>query len=75
MTGLSLGPLIKPRNIHDDLAVRRQFHMRAIHGPRCGPFEIHAFAVVTAAVAGTLEFVFAGFPIGRATRDACSARK
>src|ERR1700676_1754113 len=42
--------------------------MRAIHGARRGALEVNAFAVVAAAVAGTLEFVFAGFPVGRAAQ-------
>ena len=68
MTRLPLGPLIQPRYIHDDLPVGREFHVRAIHRTRRRPFEVHAFAVVAASVARTLEFVFAGFPIRRATQ-------
>src|SRR5260370_24262254 len=69
---LSLGPLIKPGGIHDDLAIGSQFYMRAIHGPRRRPFEVDTFAVVAAAVARALELVFAGFPIGR-TAQMCAA--
>src|SRR5258708_365132 len=42
--------------------------MRAIHGPRRGPFEVDTFAVVAAAVARALELVLAGFPIGCAAQ-------
>src|SRR5260370_7404729 len=69
---LSLGPVIKPGGIHDDLAIGSQFYMRAIHGPRRRPFEVDTFAVVAAAVARALELVFAGFPIGR-TAQMCAA--
>ena len=68
MAGLPLGPLKEPGNIHDDLPVGRQFHVRAVHRTRRGPFEVNAFTVVAAAVAGALEFVLAGFPVGRATQ-------
>src|SRR5712692_5662217 len=66
MAELSLGPLKEPRSVYDDLAVGRQFDVRAIHRPRRRAFKIHAFTVVAAAVARALEFVFAGFPVGRA---------
>ena len=64
LAGLSLRPLIEPRNIHHDLSVRRQFHIGAIHGTRCRSLKVDAFAVVATAVAGTLEFVLAGFQSG-----------
>src|ERR1700730_5480783 len=66
MTGLAFGPLIEARSVDDDLAVGRQRHVRTIHRARRGALEIYAFAVVAAAVAGALEFVFAGFPVRRA---------
>src|SRR5205807_4376174 len=66
VAGLSLGPLIEPGGVHNNLAVWRQLHVRAIHGARRGPFKVDPFAVVAAAVAGALELVFAGFPVGRA---------
>src|SRR6266849_173886 len=66
MVGLSLGPLKEPRSVYDDLAVGRQFDVRAVHRPRRRAFKIHAFTVVAAAVARALEFVFAGFPVGGA---------
>src|SRR5437899_1785442 len=63
MAGLALGPLIEARSIHDNLAIWSQLDIRAVHGTRRGAFEVHAFAVIAAAVAGTLEFVFAGLPV------------
>src|SRR5712672_2279111 len=41
--------------------------MSAIHRGRRGAFEVDAFAVIATAVTGALEFVFAGFPVRRAT--------
>src|SRR4029077_5647416 len=67
MAGLSLGPLKELRGVDYDLAVGRQRHAGAVHGARRGALEIDAFAVIAAAVARALEFVFAGFPVGRAT--------
>src|ERR1700687_1850652 len=67
MAGLSLGPLKELRGVDNDLAVGRQRHAGAVHGARRGALEIDAFAVIAATVAGALEFVFAGFPVGRAT--------
>src|SRR5436305_3438275 len=66
MAWLSLGPLVEARSVHHNLAVGREFDVRAVHGARRGTLEIDAFAVVTAAVAGTLKLVLAGFPIRRA---------
>src|SRR5579859_4114500 len=63
MAGLALGPLKQARGVDNDLAVGGQFDVRAVHRPRCGAFEVHAFTVVAAAVARTLEFIFAGFPV------------
>src|ERR1700732_5548538 len=73
MTGLAFGPLIEARSVDDDLDVGRECHVRAIHRARRGALEIYAFAVVAAAVAGALEFVFASFPVRRAAemRTAC----
>src|SRR4029078_6061983 len=42
--------------------------MGAVHGTRCWPLKINALVVVPAAVARTLEFVFARLPIRRATQ-------
>ena len=43
-------------------------HVGAVHWPRRRTLEVNRLAVVTAAVAGRLEFVFAGLPVGRASR-------
>src|SRR5437660_12683184 len=67
MAGLSLRPLIEPGSVHDNLAIGREFHVRAIHGARRWTFKVDAFAVVAACVARALEFVFAGLAVGRAT--------
>ena len=66
MACLTLGPLIKTGNINNDLAVRSKFYMGPVHGPGSWSFKVDTFVVVPATVAGTLEFVFAGLPIGRA---------
>src|SRR5229473_5102598 len=68
MARLSLGPLIEPGGVHDNLTVGRCVHMRAVHWPRRGSFEVHAFAVVAAAVARALELVLAGLPVRRASQ-------
>ena len=68
MCGLSLGPLIQPRSVHNNLPIRRQFDLRPIHGPRRRALEVNSFAVVATAVAGTFKFIFAGLPIGRASQ-------
>ena len=52
--------------IHLDLACRQQLDVRAVHRPRRGTFEVHAFAVISAAVARALEFILARLPVGRA---------
>src|SRR5258707_9296449 len=49
--GLSLGPRIQLRGIHQDLSVGREFDVGTVHGTRCGPFEVDAFAVISTAVA------------------------
>ena len=67
LAGLALRPGIQFRGIDQDLPVRRKFHVRAIHGPRSGSFEVDSFIVIATAVARTFEFVFAGLPVGRAT--------
>src|SRR5947209_6527321 len=41
--------------------------MGAVHGTRCRPLEIDSFAVVSAAVARTLEFVLTWFPVRSAS--------
>src|SRR5260370_8027175 len=47
--------------------------MGAVHGTRRRSFEVDSFAVVSTAVAGALELVFAGLPIWCAAevRAAC----
>src|SRR5260370_26376989 len=68
MAWLSLGPLIEPGSIHDNLTVWRRVHVGAVHGPRRRSLEVDAFAIVTAPVAGALKLVLAGLPIGRAAQ-------
>ncbi len=63
---LALRPFIKPADVHHYLAFSIQFDVSAIHRPRRRSFEVDSFAVVATAMAGTLEFVFTGFPVGRA---------
>src|SRR5262249_39109177 len=70
---LSLGALIEARSVHDDLPVGSQGYVGAVHGSWCGTFEVHAFAIIAAAVAGTLEFVFASFPV-RSAAEVRAAR-
>src|SRR5580698_789469 len=65
---LPFWPLIEPRNIHKDLSVRRDFDFSSIHGTRGGTLEVNSFAVVSAAVTRTLEFVFARLPVRSATQ-------
>src|SRR5579872_180718 len=68
VSGLSFGPLVEPRNIHQDLPVRREFHVRPVHRPRRRAFEVDSFTVVTTAMTRALEFVFRGLPVGRAAQ-------
>src|SRR5215467_5298279 len=63
MTRLPLGPLIEARSVHDDLAVRSQGDVGAVHWARGRALEVHSFTVISAAVAGAFEFVFSGFPV------------
>src|SRR5580698_4364623 len=51
LAGLSLGPLIQPRSIDDDLAIWRELHVSPVHRPRRRPFEVDAFAIVSTAMA------------------------
>src|SRR5438445_9157814 len=48
--------------------------MCAVHRTRRRAFEVNSFAVVAAAVAGAFEFVFAGFPIRRASQVRADGR-
>ena len=68
MAGLSLGPLVKPRDVHQDLTVGSDVDVRAVHRTRCWSFKVHAFAVIAAAVTWTFEFVFARLPVRRAAK-------
>ena len=70
---LSLRPRVELRRVHQDLAVRREFKMRAVHRTRRGTFKVDALAVVSTAVTWTFEFVLAGFPVRSAAqvRAAC----
>ena len=63
MRRLTLRPLIEPRGIDNDLAIGGKFDLCSVHGARGRTFEVDALAVVTAAVAGTLELVLARFPV------------
>ena len=64
----ALGPRIKLTGVDDDLPCGVLLEVRPVHGTRRRAFEIDAFGRVTAAVAGTLEFVFRGFPVRRAAQ-------
>src|SRR5580700_3290705 len=66
MRRLTLRPLIEPRGIDNDLAIGGKFHLCSVHGARGWAFEVDALAVITAAVAGTLELVLARLPVWRA---------
>ena len=72
MACLPLGPLIKAGNINDDLAVGSQFYVGSVHWSGSRSFKVDAFVVVPTTVAGTLEFVFAGLPIGGAAQMSAS---
>src|SRR5690348_3445967 len=68
MARLSLGPLIEPGSVHDNLAIRSNLYVRAVHRARRRAFEVHSFAVIAAAVAGALEFILACLPVGSAAQ-------
>src|ERR1700719_1985998 len=59
---------IEPAGIDDDLPGGIELNERAIHGPWRGTLEIHAFAVVAAAVARAFELVFRCLPLRRAAQ-------
>src|SRR5581483_7771116 len=69
---LSFRPGIQLGDIDQDLPIGRELNMRAIHGSWCRPLKINSFAVVSAAVTRTFEFVFARLPIGR-TAQVCAS--
>src|SRR5271169_3856866 len=56
---------VEPAGIDGNFSRGVEQHVGAVHGTRRGPFEIDAFTVVAAAVAGALEFVFGGLPFRR----------
>src|SRR5579871_637675 len=60
---LALGPGIKFGCVDENLAVRSEFDVSAVHGTRCRAFEVDTLAVVSATMARALEFVFARLPI------------
>src|ERR1700752_703580 len=68
LTRLSLGPLVKLGDVDQDLAVGRKLDVSTIHGTRRRTFEVDAFAVVPAPMAGALELVLTGLPVGRASQ-------
>src|SRR5258708_4878988 len=68
MARLSLGPLIEPGSIHDNLTIWRQFHVRPVPPTRGRSFQVDTFAVVSTPVAWALELVLAGLPIGSAAQ-------
>src|SRR5690242_17475249 len=70
---LPLGPLIEPRSVDDDLPIGSELHVRPVHRARRRAFEVDPFAVIAAAVARTLELVFAGLPV-RSAAQMCAAR-
>src|SRR5437899_12415358 len=70
---LAFGPGVELRGVDQNLAVRREFDMRAVHGTRRRSFEVYSFAVVSTAVAGAFELVFAGLPVWCAA-EMCAAR-
>ena len=59
-------PVVELAYIDDDLPFGIELDLGAIHWARRGAFKVDALAVVTAAVARTLEFILARLPIGRA---------
>ena len=61
-------PHVKSGLVGNDLALRVQFHVGTVHGPRRRPFKIDSFRRVAAAVAGALEFVFRRLPIRSAAQ-------
>src|SRR5579859_3274777 len=68
MTRLSFRPRVQLRRIHQNLPVRREFDLCAIHRTRRWSFEVDPLAVVTATVARALELVLTGLPVRRASQ-------
>src|SRR5580692_491251 len=73
MRRLPFRPLIEPGGIDNDLPIGSQFDLGAVHRTRSRAFEVDAFAVIAAAVAWTLEFVLARFPV-RSAAEVGTAR-
>src|ERR1044071_5620750 len=71
---LALWPSVELSGVHDDLPFGILLDVGAIHRARGRPFEIDSLAIVAAAVTRAFEFVFRGFPIGRAA-EMRAARK
>src|SRR5580765_7133928 len=68
LCGLSLGLLIQLSYVHRNLSVRSKLDVCAVHRTGRGAFEVHALAVVSAAVARALEFILRRLPVGSATQ-------
>src|ERR1051326_9165130 len=71
---LPFRPLEFAAQIDDDLALRVEFHVCPIHGPRRRPLEVHSFGIVATAVARALELVLAGLPV-RSAAQVCADRR
>src|SRR5215469_8406785 len=65
---LAFGPGVQLGRINQNLTVRSQFDAGAVHGTWSRALEVDSFIVVSAAVARTLEFVFARLPIWSAAQ-------
>src|SRR5436853_3012150 len=65
-------PAIQASRVDDQLAFGVEFDVGAIHRARSGPFEVYAFAVITASVTRAFELVFAGLPVGSASEVGAS---
>lgn len=60
-------PIVESTDIHNDLTFSIEFYMGSIHRSWRWAFKVDSLTVVATSMAGTLEFVFTGFPVGRAT--------
>ena len=54
--------------IHRDFSSGIELHERTIHGPGRWSFEVHTLAVISASMAGTLEFIFSRLPFRSASQ-------
>jgi len=68
LRAIALGPGIEMTQIDHNLPFGIEPYMGAVHGPRGRALEVDSFGIVAAAMAGTFEFVLAGFPIGGASQ-------